>query len=341
MKLPGEVERTLLIKTDDKSHGYGKDPNTRTIKELLNKGVINLDKPYGPTSHEVTAWVKNILHIKKAGHSGTLDPHVTGVLPMMLGDATRLVQVLLLSGKEYVCVMRLHSDVPEIKVRAMLQEFTGVIYQRPPLVSAVKRQLRKRTIYYIDFMEMNGRDVLFRVGCEAGTYIRKLCHDIGEALGTGAHMYELRRTKSGPFKEDETLITLQDLTDAYFYYSEGDEAPLRKCIMPMEHALAYVPKIVVKDSAVDALAEGAPLFVQGICKADTGIKPKDMVAVFTLIGEVVSIGYARMSTEEIMAAKEGQAMDTVRVVMEPNIYPAGWKNKAKPKVPGPAGKDKR
>ena len=150
MILPGEVERTLLVKTEDQSHGYGKDPNTRTMQELLEKGVINLDKPFGPTSHEVTAWVKNILHLKKAGHSGTLDPHVTGVLPMMLGEATRLVQVLLLSGKEYVCVMRLHKDVPEIKVRALLQEFTGTIYQRPPLVSAVKRQLRKRTIYYID-----------------------------------------------------------------------------------------------------------------------------------------------------------------------------------------------
>lgn len=340
MKLPGEVERTLLIKTDDKPHGYGKDPNSRNIKELLDKGVINLDKPFGPTSHEVTAWVKNILHIKKAGHSGTLDPHVTGVLPMMLGEATRLVQVLLLSGKEYVCVMRLHSDVPEIKIRAMLQEFTGVIYQRPPLVSAVKRQLRKRTIYYIDFIEMDGRDVLFRVGCEAGTYIRKLCHDIGEALGTGAHMYELRRTKSGPFTEDSTLITLQDLTDAYFYYTQGDDAPLRKCIMPMEQALAYVPKIVVKDSAVDALAEGASLFVQGICKVDTGIKKEDMVAVFTLMGEVVSIGYARMTTEEMMAAKEGQAMDTVRVVMDPGIYPSGWKKKAKPDAPSSKRNDK-
>jgi H/ACA ribonucleoprotein complex subunit 4 len=198
MMLPGEQKRELLVKSECQPKGYGKDPSRRTIPELLDKGVINLDKPYGPTSHEVTAWVKNVLHIKRAGHSGTLDPHVTGVLPTMLGDSTRLVRVLLLSGKEYVCVMRLHADVPEIKVKAVLGEFTGTIYQRPPLVSAVKRQLRKRTIYYIDFMEMNGRDVLFRVGCEAGTYIRKLCHDIGEALGDGAHMYEQRRTKTGP-----------------------------------------------------------------------------------------------------------------------------------------------
>ncbi len=330
MMLPGEVKRELLTKVECQSKGYGKDPNKRTIPELLDKGVINLDKPYGPTSHEVTAWVKNILHIKKAGHSGTLDPHVTGVLPMMLGDSTRLVRVLLLSGKEYVCVMRMHADVPEIKIKATLSEFQGVLYQRPPLVSAVKRQLRKRTIYYIEFMEMRGRDVMFRVGCEAGTYIRKLCHDIGEAIGTGAHMYELRRTKSGPFREDETLITLQDLTDAYYYYKEeGNEAPLRKIILPMEHALKNLPRIVVRDTAAGTLAEGAHLFVQGICKVDTGILPGDAVAVFTLMGEAVSIGIAKMSTEELMSAKEGQAMDTVRVVMDPGIYPSEWKKKLK------------
>ncbi len=328
-RLPGEQKRELLVKFDCKPGPYGKDPYSRSVPELLDMGVINMDKPYGPTSHEVTAWVKNILHIKRAGHSGTLDPHVTGVLPIMLGDATRLVRTLLLSGKEYVCVMRLHADVPEARVKAILEEFTGVIYQRPPLVSAVKRQLRKRTIYYIDFLEMHGRDVLFRVGCEAGTYIRKLCHDIGEALGAGAHMYELRRTKSGPFGEDETLITLQDLTDAYFYYTSGDEAPLRNIIRPMEYALRDMPRIVVKDSTVDALAEGAPLYVQGICKVDTGIRQGDMVAVFTLKGEVVSIGMARMATGELMAAKEGQAMDTVRVVMEPGIYPKEWKKKLK------------
>ena len=329
MMLPGEQKRELLVKAECQAKGYGKDPYKRSIEELLDMGVINLDKPYGPTSHEVTAWVKNILHIKRAGHSGTLDPHVTGVLPIMLGDATRLVRVLLLSGKEYVCVMRLHADVPEDRVRAILEEFTGVIYQRPPLVSAVKRQLRKRTIYYNEFLEMSGRDVLFRVGCEAGTYIRKLCHDMGEALGVGAHMYELRRTKSGPFREDETLVTLHGLADAYYYYTQGDEAPLRKIILPMEYALRNLPRIVVKDSAAGALAEGAPLFVQGICKVDTGILKGDTVAVFTLAGEAVSIGIARMSTEELMAASEGQALDTLRVVMKPGVYPSEWKKRLK------------
>ncbi|HEY3273511.1 MAG TPA: RNA-guided pseudouridylation complex pseudouridine synthase subunit Cbf5 [Methanocella sp.] len=320
--------REWLVKSDDKPHGYGKDPYTRTIPELLETGVINLDKPPGPTSHEVVSWVKGILHIKRAGHSGTLDPRVTGVLPMMLGDATRLVRVLLLSGKEYVCVLRLHADVPEKDVLQVLEEFTGTIYQRPPLVSAVKRQVRKRTIYYIKFLEKSGRDVLFIVGCEAGTYIRKLCHDIGEALGCGAHMYELRRTKSGPFREDDSLITLHTLKDSYEIWKEtGNEGPLRKCIYPMEYALRDLPKIVVKDSAVDALARGAQLGAQGISKLQAGIKPGDMIAVFTHVGEVVSLGQAKMTSEEMLKATEGQAIDTVAVAMKPGVYPSGWKKK--------------
>ena len=231
--------RTWLKKSDDRPQGHGKDPYKRTIEELLDTGVINLDKPPGPTSHEVVSWVKGILHIKRAGHSGTLDPHVTGCLPTMLGDATRLVRVLLLSGKEYVCVMRLHADVPEKDVRQVLEEFTGTIYQRPPLVSAVKRVVRKRTIYYTKFLELVGRDVLFIVGCEAGTYIRKLCHDIGEALGCGAHMYELRRTRSGPFTEDDSMITLHTLKDAYEIWKEtGKKARCASASIPWSSRFA-------------------------------------------------------------------------------------------------------
>lgn len=330
MKLPGEIKRERLIKSKDKAQGYGKDPWSRTIPELLEQGVINLDKPAGPTSHEVVSWVKNIIHVKRAGHSGTLDPHVTGVLPTMLGDATRLVQTLLLAGKEYVCVMRLHDDVSEKKLRVVMDEFVGPIYQRPPLVSAVKRQVRKRNIYYIEFLEKDGRDVLFIVGCEAGTYIRKLCHDFGEALGCGAHMYELRRTRSGPFSEDDSLITLHMLKDSYTRYQEtGDEKPLRKCIYPMEFGLRHLPKIIIKDSAVDALARGASLHIQGISQLDTGITKGDMVAVFTHVGEVVSIGKALLTTDELMKASEGQALDTVAVVMKPGVYPSGWNKKVK------------
>jgi H/ACA ribonucleoprotein complex subunit 4 len=328
MRLPSDVKRETLVRFEEKTFLPGQDPYARTIPELFKKGVINLDKPSGPTSHEVVSWVKSILELPRAGHSGTLDPHVTGVLPTMLSEATGTVRSLLMAGKEYVCVMRLHKDVSPARITAAMKEFEGTLYQRPPLVSAVKRVVRKRTIYYIDVIEIEGRDVLFRVGCEAGTYIRKLCHDIGEAMGTGAHMYELRRTRSGPFMEDETLVTLHKIKDAYIAYKEtGDEAPLRKCIYPMEFGLRHLPRIVIKDSAVDALAHGAPLFVQGICTVETGIQPNDMVVAYTHAGEAVSIGYSKLSTDALMKAADGQAMDTMKVLMKPCIYPMKWKKK--------------
>ena len=158
-----------------------------------------------------------------------------------------------MAGKEYVCVMKLHSEAPEAKVTKVLDEFQGPLYQRPPVRSAVKRKLRTRTIYYIDFIEMNERNVLFKVGCEAGTYIRKLCYDIGEVLGCSAHMQELRRTRAGPFTEDESLVTLHDISYMYSQWQKTkDESLLRKFVSPMEKALELLPKIHVRDSAVDA-----------------------------------------------------------------------------------------
>ena len=205
MPLP---ERKLITKAKATTDpGFGKRPMERSIEEHLSYGVINLDKPRGPTSHEVAAWVKGILKIKKAGHGGTLDPRVNGVLPITLEESTKIVKVLLNAGKEYVCAMRLHSDSSRHKIGEALSKFVGEIYQRPPVKSAVKRQLRTRRIYYINLLEVDNRDVLFKVGCEAGTYIRKLCHDIGEVLGLGAHMLELRRTKSGIFDESTTSAT--------------------------------------------------------------------------------------------------------------------------------------
>ncbi len=328
--LPSEIKRETLIKseysTDEKS---GKKPIDRPIQEYIQKGVINLDKPAGPTSHEVTSWVKKILEIEKAGHSGTLDPNVTGLLPIMLGDATKAVDALLLAGKEYVCLMKLHSAMPEKMIKGVFNEFTGEIYQKPSIKSAVKRETRIRTIYYLELLEVNENNVLFKVGCEAGTYIRKLCHDMGQALGTGAHMQELRRTKSGPFREDESLITLHDLRDAYIEWQEnGNEGYLRKVINPMEFGLSHLPKIVIRDNAVDALCHGAELAAPGVLSVETGIVKGDLVAIFTLKGEAVSFGKARMKSSEILKAATGIVATTDRVLMEVSTYPRGWKAKA-------------
>lgn len=317
-----------LIKSKSKTNpDYGCDPYERPIEEHISKGVINLDKPSGPSSHEVDSWVKRILHVNKTGHGGTLDPKVTGVLPIGIDSATRVSQLLLPAGKEYVCLMTMHKEMPEDQVYEIFDQFTGKIYQTPPVKSAVKRELRVRTIYYATIYEIKGKDVLFRVGCEAGTYIRTLCHDIGEALGCGAHMAELRRTRAGPFNErNDDLVNLHDLTDAYhFWVEDGDESYLRNAIKPMEVAADHLPQIFIKDSAVEAICQGAKLAAGGISMLSKGIKRGDLVAIKSLKGELVASGIALASTEEIMNADSGLVVNTNKVFMQPGVYPMAWK----------------
>src|SRR3989304_1259825 len=328
-KLPSEKKRETLVKSKDTTdEAFGKRPEVRDIQEYINKGVINLDKPAGPTSHEVTSWVKKILELEKAGHSGTLDPNVTGLLPIMLGDATKSVDALLTAGKEYVCLMKLHTEMPEKEIKRVIKEFTGEIYQKPSIKSAVKRETRIRTIYYHELIEVDGKNILLKVGCEAGTYIRKLCHDMGMAMGTGAHMQELRRSKSGPFREDETMVTLHDLKDAYVEWKEnGNEAMLRKAIQPMERALTHLPKIVIRDNAVDALCHGAGLAAPGVATLEGESEKRWPRAVFSQKNVAVSFGVAQMKTLDILRAATGIVVTTDRVFMEPGTYPKGWKAK--------------
>ncbi len=307
---------------------YGCAPEARPIREHIEKGVVVIDKPAGPTSHEVVAWVKDILKINRAAHTGTLDPKVTGVLPVLLGTARKLADTFV-GDKEYVCVMKLHKEVEEDALRKISKEFVGKIYQRPPLKSAVRRRIRIRTVHYIEIKEVEGKNVLMRVGCEAGTYIRMLCHHIGLALGAGAHMSQLRRTGAFPFAEDE-LTKLQDLKDAYvFYEEEGDESWLRKLIMPMEYALGHLPCIIVKDSAVDALCHGADLAAPGIARIEEGINTGNRVVIYTLKGEAVSIGKARMNSVDMFKAEEGVCVETEKVFMKTGTYMKGWRSKAK------------
>jgi H/ACA ribonucleoprotein complex subunit 4 len=316
----------LLIKSEGETDpNYGSFPDERPIEDHISRGIINLDKPSGPTSHEVDSWVKRILNVEKTGHGGTLDPKVTGVLPIGIDHATRVIQMLLGADKEYVCLMRLHEEISEKKIRDILQEFQGKIYQTPPLKSAVKRELRVRKVYFVNIIEIDGQDILFKIGCEGGTYIRKYCHDIGEALGIGAHMAELRRTRSGPFTEDN-LIILQDLTDAYHIWKEeGDETLLRECIRPIEAAVEHLPKIVIRDSAVDAICHGADLAAGGIISIEDKIKKGDSVAVMTLKGELVAAGESLKTSQEILKSNKGIMIDINKVFMEPETYPKMWK----------------
>ena len=324
--LPSDKKRKRLIKVQSQTNPhYGKSPSEMTVKELLNNGFINVDKPCGPTSHQIVAWVKDILEIDKAGHGGTLDPNVTGILPVALGNATRALQVLLSAGKEYVGVMKLHKERKKSEILDVCKSFVGDIYQVPPLRSAVKRVERKRQVYYFDILQIEGTNVLFRVGCEAGTYIRTLCVDIGKKLKCGAHLAELRRTRLGNLKEEDSVI-LQDLKDAYIFWKEEEnETEIRSKILTMERLLDHVPKIVIRDSAVDALCHGANLAIPGVVEVDTDIKKNDMVAVLTLKGEGVALVNALMSTEQIIEKDSGFCATIERVLMNKGTYPSIWK----------------
>jgi H/ACA ribonucleoprotein complex subunit 4 len=325
--LPQEKKsRKRLIKSPQMTVSkFGTNPFDRSIHDLLQSGVILLDKPSGPTSHQVAAWVRDILGVEKAGHGGTLDPRVTGLLPITLGRATNAVRTLLLGGKEYVGVMKLHADIPKKEIKEIFKEFTGKIYQLPPVRSAVKRELRVREVYYLEPLEIEKRMVLFKVGCEAGTYIRTLCHDMGDALGCGAHMVELRRTKIGCFSE-EKAVTLHDLKDAYvFWKEEGKEEDLRKVILPYEKLFDHIPKIVVKDSAVDAICHGANLALPGITELDSDINKNFQVAIITQKEEVIALAISLLTSKEIQDQNQGIAAKTERVLMEPGTYPKMWR----------------
>jgi len=325
MKKPvWEITREIRVKAEEEPHPeYGCPPEERPINDYIRFGMVVIDKTPGPTSHEVAAWIKKLLELDKVGHGGTLDPKVTGILPVTLQDSTKIVQALLDSGKEYVCVMRTHEEISEETVRKTLDLFTGEIFQRPPLRSSVSRRLRTRYIYGIDFIEGDGKNWLFKVSCQSGTYIRKLCFDVGEVIGCGAHMQELRRTRSGPFTESD-LFTLYDLSEAVDLKKDGDDTLLRKIIRPYEDAAQLLPKIWIRDSAVEAICNGAQLAIPGILRYEAGINVNDLVCVMTQKEEAVALMRADMSSGQIQAEDHGIAATIERVLMPSGVYPKSW-----------------
>ena len=320
-KLPFEEHtQEILIKKEGKTNPeFGCPPEQRSLEQSIKYGVLTLNKPSGPTSHQVTDYVKKIFGSKKAGHSGTLDPKVTGVLPIALDNATRIMQVLLPAGKEYVAIMRLHDDLPEQKIRNEFSKIVGTITQLPPVKSAVKRQYRQRKIYYAEILEIQGRDVLFKVGCQAGTYIRKLVHDVGLQLNTRAHMAQLVRTKAGPFSDKE-WFSLQDVRDAFEFYKQGKPEQLQKIIKPIETAVTHLPKVWIFDSAISTVCHGSSLGVQGISKLHANISEGEMVAIMTLKEELVGIGQAILPSEKILQEEKGLAVKVEKIFMDRLLY---------------------
>ncbi len=257
----------------------------------------------------------------QVGHAGTLDPQVSGVLLVMLGNAVRLAPLLLQHDKEYVCLMRLHKDVERERILKMAEEFTGRLYQRPPRKSAVKRALRIREIKKLEILDIDKRLVLFRVECDAGTYIRSLCHHMGLALGAGAHMVELRRTRSGTFGEAQ-MHTLHEVQDTAVAAQAGDPAaheipdPSRRC------GSSGLPLVVIRDAAVDAVCRGAHLAAVGVISMKE-FRQGDTVAVLSQKNEFVCLGRALVPSASFKPGDTGLVIAPTTVFMQPGTYPEG------------------
>jgi H/ACA ribonucleoprotein complex subunit 4 len=294
-------------------------PDDRSPAELLRFGVVNLDKPPGPSSHQVSGWLRDsvaealsergAVPIDQAAHAGTLDPKVTGCLPIMLGNATRLAQTFLEGEKEYVTVLECHGPVPT-DVDSVAAEFEGPLYQKPPRKSAVSRRLRVREIYDLDVLETDDRRALVRIRCESGTYVRKLCHDLGLALGTGAHMGHLRRTATTPF-DDTTLSSAQTFVDALAFWIEDDDPEaLFEVVDPAERILDHIPRVVIADSAAEQVATGAPVYAPGVLEVDDADRGS-LVACYIPNGAAICLGTLVGDPE----AEEGVVVDLERVLV--------------------------
>lgn len=308
----------------------GCTPLKRPIKEYIRYGVVNLDKPSNPSSHEVVAWIKRILRVEKTGHSGTLDPKVTGCLIVCIDRATRLVKSQQGAGKQYVAVVRFHGDLGDnatAKVRRAVELLTGALFQRPPLISAVKRQLRIRTVYESKLLEYDEKRRLgvFWVRCEAGTYIRTLCVHLGYLLGVGGSMQELRRVRSGVMGESDNMATMHDLLDAQWLYDNSrDESYLRSVIQPLEALLVNHKRVVVKDTAINSVCYGAVLMIPGLLRFEDGIEVGEEIVIMTTKGEAIALGIAEMNTAVMATCDHGRVARIKRVVMERDTYPRKW-----------------
>ena len=327
----------LLLKNFDKllvrSYKYtpinaGSSPTQRPLEEHLKYGVINLDKPANPSSHEIVAWIKKILEVEKTGHSGTLDPKVTGCLIVCLNRATRLVKAQQSAGKEYVGIVKFHNPIEDkSQVEDCLKRLQGACFQRPPLISSVKRELRIRTIYDYKLIEFDKEKnmAIFWISCEAGTYVRTMCVHMGLLAKTGGHMQELRRVRSGILKEDESMVTMHDVLDAQYVYKQTKkEDYLRRVVRPLEILLTNYPRIVIKDSAVNAICYGAKLTVPGVLRFEANIENGKEIVLITTKGEAVAIAIAEMTSSVLASCDHGIVCKTKRVIMDRETYPRKW-----------------
>ncbi|MCU0723137.1 MAG: RNA-guided pseudouridylation complex pseudouridine synthase subunit Cbf5 [Planctomycetes bacterium] len=278
----------------------------RSLEVHLDFAVIPVDKASGPTSHDVVDAVRRARGAARAGHGGTLDPNACGVLPVFLGRATRVSSMLLEGGKEYEAEALLHGDVGRPALETGLERFRGEIRQLPPVRSRVKREWRSRTVYELDLLSHEGRTTRLRVSCEAGTYVRKLVHDLGQALGCGAHMTGLKRTRAGIFRIEQAA-SLEALGRAAGRAREGDEAELRRFAFPAEVLADRIPRMVADRGAIGAIAAGIPLRIPGVLAFEAPFEAGDALALLSPSGDWLAIGEAALSSVGLAAASRGTA----------------------------------
>ena len=284
----------------------------KSISELLEFGIINIDKPSGPTSFNVSDFVRKALGLRKTSHFGTLDPKVTGVLPIALNRACKLTGYFIGEDKEYVGIMRIHKDISLKEIKKMIKEkFLGKIQQTPPVKSRVKRQEREREIMKFKLLEKQDKDILFHVECQGGTYIRKLLDDLGRELGVGAHMLELRRTRAGIFKEDDFIypsVNLYDFEKAVKKYKNNDDKLLRKIIIPAETISKLHSVVKIKKDNLKKILTGKPIHKEDLIKKEK-VKEETIVCVFC---EDKFIGMYKILDDKYVYAKAKFVMQPIR-----------------------------
>lgn len=290
---------------------------------IADGAFLLIDKPRGPSSHQVTAWVRGLLGVGAAGHAGTLDPNVSGLLWIGVGPALKLLPLLLEFPKRYVGVVEMHGPLPPGALEASLAEFTGPIYQTPPVRSAVKRQRRIRRIHRLVLLDADPPRFALEVVGDSGTYVRTLAVDLGEALGVGAHLAELRRTGTGPFDE-RSSVPLAVLADAVVRDGEGDPRPLLALLHPMDEVLREFPEIVVKDAAASAIAHGADLGPGGIASVGRPFPEGATVVVRARSGALLAVGRALRPSTTVRSGSGGWSIDCHRVFADPARYPKRW-----------------
>ncbi len=296
----------------------------RSIEERMDSGLILIDKPPGPTSHQVAAWARDILGVDHLAHGGTLDPFATGVLTLMTGRARRLTSQVLGHDKEYIGVLKVGGDADMEALAAQVSKLRGEIYNVPPTESAVKIQVRTRRIKSFEILDTEERLAVLRVACAAGTYIRTLARDLGLLINAPIQLIELRRTRSGRFTEDK-IISMQELTDAVHLWKQGgDASAMLRIVSPIDALFDGRSGLVLKDGAVAAVAHGAVLTRPGIQAINGDFETGDDIVLWSMKGEVVAVANASRSTSEIPSIESGEVARPHTVLMPSETYPRKW-----------------